>query len=356
MTKRVKNAEASSNLCPRCETEILAADPQYDCAVCGVKYCLKCTNIPLLVYEELEENNIPGFSWHCRSCKMSLPTLRNMDKTLKSMDEKNENRLSQIESKLDKLDTKIVEKIKEQVDGLKVDVVGEIKSDMEAMIDARIKEYEDQQHRIGNIIVYNLPEIKSQNSEIRKTKDEENFRTVANSIGITDLQIKASIRLGKMVEGNTRPMKVVLENKQQRQSLLNKSREISTKSQHFKDVVIARDLTPKQRDESKKLRAELQIRRNAGEIVTIRQGKVVELKQQPKRNNQSPTNSQHTSGHAPRVHTPTSTDQDGQADLSNGPNMDISSIPPYNDDTVIGGIPSQYSVLQQPDGARGFML
>ncbi len=27
------------------------------------------------------------------------------------------------------------------------------------MIDTKIKEYEDQQHRIGNIIVYNLPEI-----------------------------------------------------------------------------------------------------------------------------------------------------------------------------------------------------
>ncbi len=102
------------------------------------------------------------------------------------MDEKNENRLTQIESKLDKLDTTIVEKVKEQGECLKVEVVDEIKTDIEKMIDTKIKEYEDQQFRIGNIIVYNLPEINAQNPEIRKTKDEENFCTVANNIGVTE--------------------------------------------------------------------------------------------------------------------------------------------------------------------------
>ncbi len=119
VTKRMKNAEESANLCPRCEVELAAPDPSFDCAVCAAKYCLRCTRIPLTVYEEIEKHNIQGFAWHCRGCKTSLPTLQNMDKTLKSMDERNDNRLSQIENKLDKLDTTIVEKVKEKVEELK---------------------------------------------------------------------------------------------------------------------------------------------------------------------------------------------------------------------------------------------
>lgn len=349
VTKRMKNAEASANLCPRCDTEILAPDPSFDCAVCGAKYCLKCTKIPLMVYDEIEKQNIQGFTWHCQGCKTSLPTLQNMDKTLRSMDERNENRLTQIETKLDKLDTKIVDKVKEKVDELKTEVVDELRTDIEKMMDTKIKEYEDQQHRALNIIVYNLTEINDPRPEIRKTKDIENFCTLANEISVPDIEIKTAYRLGPRADGKTRPLRIVLDNKQQRKALLDKSRQISTKSVQFKKVIIARDLTPKQRDESKQLRTELQVRRNAGESVTIRQGKIVKINPKqphPSRSSSAQPYTMTTERQSPQkrdevVDTGSYSRTTNQITTSiNEPNMDISSIL-YNDDTIIGGINTQ---------------
>ncbi|MES9905328.1 MAG: PHD finger domain-containing protein [Sedimenticola sp.] len=369
VTKRLRNLEASANLCPKCEKEIQILDPSFDCAMCGARYCLKCTKIPLLMYDQLDQSDVQGFTWFCRGCKVALPTLKSMDKTLKEIDKKNEHRLDRLEDKLDKLDIVITEKVTEQVKVLKTEVVEEISEDFDKMIDKKIKEYEDQQYRATNVIVYNLPEFKSMNPETRRAADIENFLKLANEINVPEVTIKTAIRLGQRAEGRDRPLKIVIDNKQHRKMLLVNSKNIATKATEFKKAVIARDLTPKQREESRKLRAELQLRRNAGEIVTIRQGKVVQLQNLPGSMKQQTHNKEGTEQkreqRLPSIQAQSKTDltsrpsaaaqhidKTSASEEMNSPNMDISSIL-LNDDTVIGGIPIAGSVTIIPVATGG---
>lgn len=335
--KRHKPQEQSANICPRCEIEVGPLDPSFCCSTCGARYCLKCTKIPLTLYHEIEDNDIQGFSWHCLGCKISLPTLKSMDRTLKEMDTKHEQRLECLENKLDKLDLVITDKVSKQVKLLKDEVVEEIGTDIDKVIDRKIKEYEDQQLRASNIILYNMPEIMDPSPEFRRTKDTENFKKLASDIEVSEVTIKAAFRLGNMKEGKIRPLKIVIDNKLHRKKLLENAKHIQTKSKEYKKVIIARDLTPKQQEESKKLRAELHARRDAGEIVTIRQGKVVKLQQRPQFQRNEGKNKK-TQNEQSQIHIERGNDHRSQPSSGfESPNMDISCIV-NNDETVIGGI------------------
>lgn len=344
VTKRLKNADPSANFCPRCEIEMEEMDPCIDCAMCGARYCLKCAKVSQCVYEELEHGNLEGFTWHCAGCKVSLPSLRSIDKTLKQMDQKTDHRLRSLEHKLDSLDMAITEKVTEQVKTLKTEVVEDVTNDLDKMIDRKIKEYEDQQRRVNNLMLYNMPEINNPNPEIRRAKDIENITRLANDIGIAEVEIKAAIRIGNRWEnqGKTRPLKLVMENNHHRKILLDNAKYIGTKSVEYKNAVITRDMTPKQREEWKLLRSELKTRRDAGEIVTIRQGKVVKLHHQPKHLEQRNQNLRVSHQNEPMPASPIQHSQAPQNltnDTIQEPVMDISSIH-YNDNTVIGGIPT----------------
>lgn len=346
--KRLRSQEMSmsANICPKCESEIDSKDPSLSCCMCGSRFCLTCTKIPIEMYYEIEDGNIEGFAWHCRGCRASLPTLKSMDHTLKQIDERNESRFQSLEKKVDKLDKVITEKVTCEVKKLKIEVVEEIKTDMDQIIDKKIKEYEEQQLRASNVIVYNMPESSSLNSEIRRDYDIENFNKLLNDIEVGTVLIKTAYRLGLRTAGKNRPLKIVLENKQHRKSLLDNAKQIKNKSTDLKDVVIARDLTPKQREESKVLRAEVLTRRNLGEKVTIRQGKVVRINENYKKNTQPKINNheqvqsaiQNAQNKPDEIRVSGASYENVTQIDANSPNMDISSI---TDETVIGGVPSQ---------------
>ena len=72
---------------------------------------------------------------------------------------------------------------------------------------------------------------------------------IAEQLGINDLPVETSYRLGKKTKEKTRPFKVILKDRRQRKQLLdNNSRRIRDRvSEKFKNVIIVKDLTEEQR-------------------------------------------------------------------------------------------------------------
>ena len=90
--------------------------------------------------------------------------------------------------------------------------------------------------------------------------------------------LHAITRIGKRIRGNddTRPMRVTMKIVEDRKRVLDRIRELrSNKDDKIVDIFIQPDLSQYEREERKKLRAELISRREAGEKdLSIRRGRI----------------------------------------------------------------------------------
>ncbi|XP_053400860.1 uncharacterized protein LOC128557491 [Mercenaria mercenaria] len=134
--------------------------------------------------------------------------------------------------------------------GVKEDIMKDFEGKINDIVDKRTKELEDRRRRELNLVVFKSEEGTSQNGLDNKKFDEDQLRKIATSLGVPNLEIVTSYRLGKKVinKKSMRVLKVILEDRKQRKSLLENSKNISEKVEpKFKDVVIFKDLTPEQR-------------------------------------------------------------------------------------------------------------
>ena len=90
------------------------------------------------------------------------------------------------------------------------------------------------------------------------------------------------MRLGKKTEdSSTKPrlLRVTLENVEVKKQILMKAKHLrDSVDGNLSKVFISPDLTPKEREANRKLREELKARRDQGENVVIRNGKIVDSK------------------------------------------------------------------------------
>ena len=80
-------------------------------------------------------------------------------------------------------------------------------------------------------------------------------------------------RIGKVVEGRNRLIRVILSSEDCKDRVLREARQLRNASE-FKNVYVNPDLTLRQRQEGKRLREELKRRRELGEDVVLRHGSI----------------------------------------------------------------------------------
>lgn len=259
--KNSKRARMDSSTCPKCEATLGKGSDSISCCVCELHFCTKCTNISPLLLEALNEDKSNNFKWTCNGCKQNFPCMTNLSQQLKAIDEKTHNRISNIERKMDNLQEGIGIKVKDEVAQLKSGLVDEIKSEIKMSLQDEVRkevhEIEDQRERALNLIIFNLPESKSKNSNDRKDYDNKKYEELCLNIGVKDHDYKLTFRLGNYKEGTNRPLKVIMNNKKHRKNILDnapKIRDLPSTSD-LKRCIIVKDLTKRQR-ETNKLRRE----------------------------------------------------------------------------------------------------
>ena len=260
----LKRARVSSNLCPKCDKQINTGTDSMTCSICELDFCLDCSSISPTLLMALKEDKTENFKWTCNTCKQNFPSMTSLKTQLRSIEENTQTRLAKVEEKITTLDSGIDDKISNKITYLKSDVVKEIKDEIKGNLQSEVRtelrEIEDQRQRTLNLICFNLEESTSKTSEVRKDHDLKKFKELCEAIGVKDVDIKLSFRLGNFHSGSTkpRPLKVIFNNKRQRKEIVDntmKIRRLPTTS-GLNKCIIVKDLTVRQRNERKQKREE----------------------------------------------------------------------------------------------------
>ncbi|MES9884549.1 MAG: hypothetical protein ABW185_27200 [Sedimenticola sp.] len=250
--KDMKRQRLGSETCPKCEQDI-GTKISYDCSVCDLTFCFECTNISTALHEAILDNPESNFKWICMSCKHNFPSINNIQSSFVTMDKKNDKRMCSLEEKIDNINLTVSGKIQEEVKQMKGEVVQEITEkvmhNLTDEIRKEVREIDEQKMRLSNIMVFNMPESTETNSEKKKEDDVTRFVTICNKLGLEEIEIRMSFRIGTLTENKTRPLKIILASTKCRKVIIDNAKFIRQKvNGPLNRVIFAKDLTWKQRE------------------------------------------------------------------------------------------------------------
>lgn len=224
------------------------------CQGCKLDYCVKCAGITPTLFECLIQGEMEDFFWSCKSCRATFPSLDNITKILKDSQEKSNARMNKLEDRVSSLESS-KDEMRQSVLVMKDEIVSSVKEDISKLVDARHSELEDRRRRETNITIFNLIEHNFPTGNENKKADEEDFNVLCSSLGVETPGFTNCFRLGRKVANKTRPLKVLLNSKVQRKTLLDNAKYIKDKAPpNMRRVIISKDLTQIQRNERKQRR------------------------------------------------------------------------------------------------------
>ena len=179
---------------------------------------------------------------------------------LKSVEEKTDSRISQIENKLKNINKSIDQRVKSGIKDVTPVLVDKIKNDIRFSLQddfrKEIREIEDQKRRTLNLVIFHSPESMHSDPIQRKEEDEHKFYELCNCIGVDKPDVKTIFRLGNQTHGKIRATKAVLNNKVHRKNIqdnLSKIKDLP-KSTGLSRCIILKDLTVSQQELNKEKR------------------------------------------------------------------------------------------------------
>lgn len=238
-----KGSDASKILCLCSSCEVVIDNDPIVCSLCKRNFHTKkeCSAIPANVVKTVIASE--NISYLCNACKST--SLSDMF-----------NRLSIIEQEI----VSLREQLKAQVN-----------SDIGRIIHQAIEEHEQRIDKRCNVMIFGLRE------STFDEEDEDITDDLFDEMNIDREQISYHKRVGIKKDNAKwpRPIRLRFKTVENKQQCLHKSRNLR-KSERFGKVFVRTDLTRAQQEFNKRLIEELNTRKNAGENVMIRQGKIVQ--------------------------------------------------------------------------------
>ena len=242
--------ELSLYICQKCDNKV---DDGVTCTGCKLLFCISCAKISPSLYNCMMTGEMDSFRWNCKSCISSFPSLENITGVLQEIKATYDGRMTNIESRMDRFEEKTEQVITENVREMKDDIVDSLKGELSLLVDSRCRELDDRKRRELNLTVFNLPEHNKGNGQENRIHDERDISGICTDLGLVNVQISQSIRLGKKTEGKIRPLKIILTERAHRKFILDNAKYIPSKVRfEFRNVIFSKDLTPQQREERRK--------------------------------------------------------------------------------------------------------
>ena len=251
--------------CSKCSKKVKSNGVQ--CGECDTWYHNSCAKVSKDQCKVLQE--ISGCSWYCGRCSGKQKNLITENSRLRERYEEVKDRLESLEI--------IMGDLREEIRNLTANV-GQGRSGSLTLEEVRnevreeIKEQNEREKKKNNIVMYNIEEsTKAERDERLKACGE----IISGELGMTNVEIVEVSRLGKVEEasGNTRrnqkprPVLVKLRNPGEKWGIIAQGKRLkNSENEKVKNVFIAPDLTMKEREHEKKLREELQIKKDNGEM------------------------------------------------------------------------------------------
>lgn len=145
--------------------------------------------------------------------------------------------------------------------------------------DVIIREAEERLRRRDYLVISGLPERTNGSITDREQYDRRSLTDLTRTLNVLGFQPIEVERIGKI--SNTRPrlLRVKCESKETKVAILSAARNLRH-NESFKRVYINPDLTWMQRENRRRLRADLEARRERGEDVYIRGGQIIQKDQE----------------------------------------------------------------------------
>lgn len=277
--KSKKEGKKSSLTCKLCQQVFTNEDDRLvECEKCENWECQACAELTNVEYDALQ---IAGsrIHWYCgicnedaitavktaelikTKCKQYIAELR--DELIEHTDGKRKEMKAEIEQELEFIREEI-NSVREEVKVTRVDqklesirneihsVRKEVKeTSISGSADKNLEEMELRDLKKLNIIFFNVEESKAVTKEDVKKEDMTNLTKIQDVLN-TSATFSNITRLGARISGKVRPIKVTLNNTSEHQEILKAAKKLNTDTV-FNQVYISRDMTPLERDSSRKL-------------------------------------------------------------------------------------------------------
>ena len=295
LMEAVERPNSLSSACTTCNGFLPDASKGFECDSCHEWECLACAKIPADIYSSMKSLDVNSYNLNCTNCKANPISLRD---TLRSIDRK----LATVTGLDEKMNTLVSNNLEtaQKIETLEEKMTS-IEDRMDDRIDLRIEnrlkeiretanESKDREFRSRNVMMFKCQESTKDSASDRQEEDRQLVRDIITQLGVEEVEIISTIRMGPRVrnpanEGTdnqyqnvtnrtaTRPLKVTFGNAKQQRLIITNNKKIA--GSDFKHISIAPDYTPKQREDRAKLVRELVHRRENGESLMIKKGRIV---------------------------------------------------------------------------------
>ena len=267
--------------CKVCSAKPLRTNKGISCQICGQVFHVACIdNIDSAFRNFLSKNDFN--SWKCNLCEENFRTLNNENIRLNRENSRLANENEQLRRRLDDLETQF-SSIKNE---LKREILEELRNDsptpppninnasLNEQVLACLREEKDRDKRRLNLCLRNFPESDSTSND--RTRVIELFKS---KLGVNETELNNGVRNVKRVgaQSDDRPRIIIIEcsNADLKRTLLQNSFKFKNVIMSNNKIFLTPDLTKQQLEADRALRETLRFRRNNGENVSIRKGKIV---------------------------------------------------------------------------------
>ena len=313
----ISNIKESQISCITCKKTSRNA-PVISCDICNIWKCKDCCSINEKLIE-LALTSKSKLNYVCEDCQQEAPKIRDLMKISQRQDKMEEN-IRDMQETLNVHTTAIQETQENTVDFeerlktvekiIKDNKLSEYSEEYPPLVllsekvksqeqhtskfdNAFQKQVEDKEEearkasKVLNLIIYGIPEDGINEKEQMK----QDFLTLKeiykDKVEIETTSITHIMRIGKKAENKLRPIKITCANAEIRKDILTQNKYLRIEGDSFKmcnckinpgkhlHINVTTDKTKKEREEESQLLNELQTRRNAGEDVTIKRGKIM---------------------------------------------------------------------------------
>ena len=130
----------------------------------------------------------------------------------------------------------------------------------------------EKERRKYNVCIQNLPESNATSADDRKAYDTMEARCMLAAMRLQTIDVKSAVRIGKKSDDRPRPLMITLDS--DREQVLRRARFIR-RYKDWQTVFIDPDRTPLEQEKFKETRAEFKRRKEAGENIIMRDGKIL---------------------------------------------------------------------------------
>lgn len=263
-----KEDDGENDNCGTCKAKVKENQHGLMCEVCDRWFHCGCEQVGAKEYVKIMELS-DIVAWSCRRCrgqqkdmKVMIKKLKEENMILKVENEELQKRLLAIESKVESIEkgVNVEETLIEEISERVLEVV---------------REEEDKRNRLNNLVLFGVHESDKEQGYDREQDDKERCNEIFDiGVGIGNVEIEQVIRLGKRNSSGydrtqlpkPRPLLVKLRYATAKFDILKKAKNLrNAESERLKSIMIAPDMTKKEREKDKKFREELKIKKDSGE-------------------------------------------------------------------------------------------